>query len=327
MYETPDNVDQQTTSDYYEEEPENEYIERMHLSAPEAYQRFQGSRLEGEVDFSERIVSSRRARRGYIASSLGGTFGDYELEAMGMKETPIQKCRRLQSEMNELLDEITTLQNDRKVLQEEKDSYEAVSKEISNAKQLLDSLRLEQVLGKEETGPQMKEEVKNLVKQVEDYKKMGILPSADAAKTLGNGVDNFAGNSRVAKLEHRLYQLEQAVGAKPDKMMRLSNLTNNTNIMDAVRQLSMKAVLLQSEKVEAIELRLVALTTKMDALAQKSDGMIKDAAQEQKLLDLYEIAKKTEVVADILPDIIDRMQALEALHKYGKENITKVRSF
>lgn len=112
--------------------------------------------MEGSVDFSDRI--GRRIRKGYDASSA-----DYELVGCGEKETPVQKCRRLQCEMNELLDEISALQVDKKIEEEEKQSYDAVATVISTAKKVLDSLRLEQVLGKEQVPSSADKEVKALI--------------------------------------------------------------------------------------------------------------------------------------------------------------------
>ncbi|XP_037929267.1 dynactin subunit 2-like [Teleopsis dalmanni] len=309
VYETPDNPDA-STSDYYEEEPENESIERLHISPSDAFNRFRGAALEGSVDFSDRI--GRRQCRGYDARS-----GEFELVGTGEKETPVQKCRRLQCEMNELMDEIAALQVDRKIAQEEKESYDAVATIISTAKRVLDSLRLEQVLGKEQVPTAADKEVKSLIGQVEEYKKSGVLTAIPPPGS------DLAASARIAKLEHRLHQLEQAVGAQPEKLSRLSTTTNTTNVLEAVRQLSTKAALLQPAQLDAIETRLGTLTSKMDAIAEKSSGSTEDAKRDQKVCELYEIAKRTEPVAEILPDIIERMQALEALHKYAM-NFAKI---
>uniref|UniRef100_T1PFB3 Dynamitin n=1 Tax=Musca domestica TaxID=7370 RepID=T1PFB3_MUSDO len=309
VYETPD-VPEQETSDYYEEEPENKSIERLHISPQEAYKRFRGSTLAGNVDFSDSI--GRRVCRGYDA-----TTGEFELSGMGEKETPVQKCRRLQCEMNELLEEVSALQNDRKLVQEEKESYDAVATIITTAKKVLDSLRLEQVLGKEQAPNKADKEVKALINQVDEYKNSGVLTAIPTPGT------DLAASARIAKLEHRLHQLEQAVGAQPEKLSRLTTLTQSTNVMDAVRQLNTKAALLQSEKIDVIEERLGSLGAKMDAIAAKSSGSPEDAKRDQKVVEMYEIAKRTEPVAEILPDIIERMQALELLHKYAM-NFAKI---
>ncbi|EDW72490.1 uncharacterized protein Dwil_GK20679 [Drosophila willistoni] len=303
VYETPDEPEGENTSDFYDEEPENEAIERLHISANVAHKRFSGATLEGSVDFSESI--GRRIGRGY---DMRGSC-DYVLMGQGEKETPVQKCQRLQIEMNELLNEVAALQVDRKIADEEKQSYDAVATVISTAKKVLESLKLEQVLGKEQV-PNSKQ-VKALISQVEEFKQSGVLTAIPTPGT------DFAATARVASLEQRLYQLEKAVGAQPEKLSRLTSVTNTSNVLEAVRQLSTKAALLQPEKLDAIEQRLSTLTGKMDAIAEKSSGSAQDAKRDQKIVELYDIAKRTEPVVEILPQVIERMQALEALHKYA----------
>ncbi|XP_030385146.1 dynactin subunit 2 [Scaptodrosophila lebanonensis] len=307
IYESPDDPEIDT-SDYYEEEPENDAIERLHISPSAAHQRFRGATLEGSVDFSDRIGS--RVCRGYDVRG-----GDYELVGVGEKETPVQKCKRLQIEMNELLNEVAAFQVDRKIADEEKQSYDAVATVITTAKKVLDTLKLEQVLGKEQV-PNDKQ-VKALISQVEEFKQSGVLTAIPAP-----GAD-LASTARVASLEQRLYQLEKAVGAQPEKLSRLTTLTNTGNVLEAVRQLSTKAALLQPDKLDTIEQRLTTLASKMDAIAEKSSGSAQDAKRDQKIIELYDLAKRTEPVAEILPHVIERMQALEALHKYAN-NFAKI---
>jgi len=304
VFETPDDPEPDT-SDYYEEEPENEAIERLHISPSIAHKRFSGATLEGSVDFTDRI--GRRVCRGYDARGSG----DYELVGQGEKETPVQKCQRLQIEMNELLNEVAALQVDRKVADEEKQSYDAVATVISTARKVLESLKLEQVLGKEQA-PGSKQ-VKALISQVEEFKQSGVLTAIPTPGT------DLAATARVASLEQRLSQLEKVVGAQPDKLSRLTAATNTTNVLEAVRHLSTKAALLQPDKLDTIEQRLTSLAGKMDAIAEKSSGSAQDAKRDQKITELYDIAKRTEPVVEILPHVIERMQALEALHKYGKQ--------
>lgn len=64
IYETADVVDQET-SDYYDEEPENESIERLHISTKDSFNKFKGKYLTGHVDFSDSL--SKRLRTGYDA--------------------------------------------------------------------------------------------------------------------------------------------------------------------------------------------------------------------------------------------------------------------
>lgn len=262
--------------------------------------------MTGHVDFSDKI--GRKLRTGYDARS-----GNWELAGEGEKETPIEKCRRLQCEMNELLQEIAQLQNDASISKENKESYEAVGMVVNSAKKVLDSLRLEQALGKEAVAAASESEVKKLFAQVDEYKKSGgsvVLPSAPAATEL-------AYTTRIAELENSLHQLEKAIGAQPEKLSRLAGQLGTNSLLEAVQQLSTKAALLQPTQLDLIEARLTNLATKMDAIAEKSSGSNQDATRDQKTLELYEIAKRTEPITQLLPNMLQRMQALENLHNYG----------
>jgi dynactin-2 len=213
--------------------------------------------------------------------------------------------------MNELIEEISVLQNDSAVSKEEKESYDAVSSVVNSAKKVLECLKLEQVLGKEAVSDAADIEIKKLLNQVEEYKKSGL------ATPIAIPQNNLEGTTRIAELEHRLAQLESVIGAKPEKFTRLSSSLGTANLLEAVQQLSTKAALLQPNQLDLIEARLGNLLTKMDAIAEKSSGSPQDATRDQKTLELYEIAKRTEPITQILPDMLNRMKALEALHQYA----------
>ncbi|KXJ75253.1 dynactin subunit 2 [Aedes albopictus] len=302
VYETPD-APESETSDFYDEEPSNESIERLHISTKDSYNKFKGKYLTGNVDFSDRI--GKKIRNGYDASS-----GEWDLAGEGEKETPIQKCLRLQCEMNELMEEITASQADATKTKEEKASYEAVFEVVGTAKKVLESLKLEQAIGSETVAMGAETEAKKLLTKIEQYKKSG---GADPAKT----ATELVYSSRIAELEHRLHELEVAVGAKPEKISRLAGSAGAGNLIEAVQSISAKAALLQPQQLDLIEARLGNLVSKMTAIDEKSAAAGQDPNREQKILELYEIAKTTEPIVQILPDMLNRMQTLESLHKYA----------
>lgn len=279
------------------------------MSAKDSYNRFKGKYLTGRVDFSDRI--GRKIRTGYDAYC-----GEWELAGEGEKETPIQRCRRLQCEMDELMQDIVILQADKEIANEEKESYEAVGIVVANAKKVLDSLRLEQILGKETVTQTAELDIKALITQCEEYKKSGKM-SAVKLPEAGNELDK---STRIAKLEHRLYQLEKAVGAKPEKLSRLALSLGTSSLLEAVQQLSTKAALLQPGQLDLIEARLGNTIAKLETLKkeQGETGANQDSGCDQKIIELYDIAKRTEPIAQVLPDMLGRMHALESLHNYGK---------
>lgn len=219
------------------------------------------------------------------------------------------------------MDEITSLQNDNAVSKEERESYDGVSKVVLTAKKVLDSLRLEQVLGKEAIASSSEKQVKNLISQVEEYKKGAPSTAAELMKLKSQHELSYT--TRIAELEHKLHQIEQNVGAKPDKISRLNSSLGTKNLLEAVQQLSTKSALLQPNQLDVIEQRLTNLATKMDQFNDKAAGSGSDPARDQKIVELYDLAKSTEPITKVLPDMLERMKTLESLHSYGnfRENI------
>jgi dynactin-2 len=260
-------------AEFYEEEPENEAIEKFKINTNDSYNRFKGKYLIGNVDFSDNI--GRKKCIGYNAVS-----GNWEIVGEGEKENPIQKCQRLQVEMNELMDEILHIQNDQTISKEERESYEAVSTVVTTAKKVLGSLRLEQVLGSEAVSTSTEKQVKNLITQVEDYKKSGPAAAVDLLKLKSQ--NELAYTTRIAELEHQIHRIEQMLGAKPDKISRLNSSLGTNNLLEAVHQLSTKSALLQPNQLDLIEQRLTNLSTKMDAFAEKTGGSA-DSLRDQKV--------------------------------------------
>lgn len=308
-YETPD-CPEEESSDFYDE-PESEHIERLHLSTKDAYNKFKGKYLSGYVDFSDRI--SRRLRSGYDARCGlyeygGGADGDE-------KEQPIEKCRRLQLEMDELMAELNDLSVDTAISKEQRQSYETIGDVVRNAKNVLVNLRLDQVLGTDATSATVDADMKKLLAQVDEYKKNGSI-AASAPKSASELVQT----TRIAELENKLHEIESVIGIEPDKMQRLSVALHSNNLLDAVQKVSTIAALLQPSQLDLIETRIGNLAGKMDAIAAAatSTNPNRDATVDRKTLELYEIAKRAEPIAQVLPNMLARMQALENLHKYGK---------
>lgn len=229
----------------------------------------------------------------------------------GEKEAPLEKCRRLQCELNELVQEICNMNSDASISQEDKKNFETIGLVVNSAKKVLESLRLEQTLGKEATSDV---DVEKMFSQIDEYKKTG--GSIDLPKKNLSSVD-LAYTTRIAELENRLAKLETLVGAQPDKLSRLGGKTNCDNLLESIQQVSSKAALLTSDQLTTIETRISSLATKLDDIAQKSNSG-NDGSADRQVLELYNIAKRTEPVVHLLPNMLQRMKALENLHNYGK---------
>lgn len=136
VYETSDLPESEQVTDFYEEE--NDAIERIHISANEAFNKFKGKFLKTDnVDFSERI--SKKIRTGYDARSA-----HWELVEEGASETFLQKFQRLQCEVKELLEDL-----EKKELEKKDDelNVKVTTAQIDQALWKLNDLKLEESLG------------------------------------------------------------------------------------------------------------------------------------------------------------------------------------
>jgi len=325
-YETADLPECNQNTDFYEEETDT--IERLHISASEAFNRFKGKTLDGKgIDFSDRL--SKRLRTGYDARS-----GDWELVESGEKETPLQKYQRLQCEMKELLEEITQL---KEMAKDEKDleklSSLLLSSHVEVAQKQLAEVRLEETLGSElmtSLADPQGSQLRRLFAQLENLKlsgtpsqKLGNIKTQPAAQsgtvtyelTYRPEQAYLMQVSNVADLEHRLHKLETVLGATSDKMARLSLDTQHKSLVEVAQELNAKANLLDSAQLDHIEGRLTALAQKMDSINEKTAATPEDLERNHKMNELYELVTKTETLAQVLPQTVDRLLALESLHR------------
>lgn len=307
MYETPD-VPEDTTSDYFEDS-EAECIERLHISSEDSNNKFKGKYLTGD----------------YAQHGVRG--GCWELAAHGEKETPIEKYRRIKCEMDELMNEIVAINGNAATTKTDRDSYDAVSVAVSSAQKVLGSLKLENVLGCETVACASENEIKRLIAQVDSFfsKAHGNKAVAEAAATSQTKLEH---TKRIAELEARLHRIEAIVGTQqPERLNRLASaLDTNGTLLDSVQQISTKAALLQPNQLDQMEARVTALTTKINAIHEKSAALVgKKVASgggggedDAKVTALYDIAKKTEPMSKLLPDMLQRMKTLESLHNQGE---------
>lgn len=298
MYETPDVPEANPSNLNSYEDTVDESIERLHLSSDDSNNKFKGKYLTGNIDYSSNDV------RG----------GCWELAAQGEKETPIEKYRRIKCEMDELMNEIADLSTMSASSKREKESYEAVSLAVHSAQRVLGSLRLEKVLGMETISSTSDIEIKKLIAQVEGFKKdRSANISTEATKT------QLEQTKRIAQLEAHLHRVETMVGThQPNKLSRLvSTFDTNGTLLDTVQQISAKAALLQPSQLDQIESKISVITSKLDEINEKVSPANGKKGADDNITALYDIAKRTEPIAKILPDMLQRMQALENLHNQG----------
>lgn len=330
VYETTDLPECEQFQIYPEDETDS--IEKLHISATEAFNKFKGKNVVSKgVDFSDRV--SIKPRTGY-------KFGDWELPGEGEKETPIQKYQRLQCEIKDLYEEVNDLKEKAKDEEEVKSVLDIISQVQILGKQL-DSLKLEECLGADLVAtlsdPQGTR-LKQLISQIEAFKQTSILTSepdmkVQSTETEKSGEPNvlkyqmtylpekarMQEAARIALLEQRLCTLESVIGTTSDKLSKFSQNLKCQGVMEAVQELGAKASLLDTYQLDIIESRLASLIHRMDTIAQKKTALALDSEQEQKISEMYDIMKQTETLSQVLPQTVNRMLALSSIHQQAAE--------
>ncbi|KAG6795671.1 dynactin subunit 2 [Apis mellifera caucasica] len=327
VYETTDLPESEQFQLYPEDETDS--IEKLHISATEAFNKFKNKHVISKgVDFSDRV--SLKPRTGY-------KFGDWELPGEGEKETLIQKYQRLQCEIKELYEEVNDLKE--KMGEDEVKSVAGVISQVQLLEKQLDSLKLEECLGadlvatlSDPQGTRMKQ----LISQIEAFKQTSILTS-DTDSKMQNIKDDKTNKTepgvlkyqmmylpekarmqeaaRIALLEQRLCNLESIIGTTSDKLSKFSQNLKSQGVMEALQELGAKAALLDTYQLDIIESRLATLIHRMDNIAQKKTTLTLDSEQEQKISEMYDIMKQTETMSQILPQTVNRMLALNTIHQ------------
>jgi dynactin-2 len=310
-------------------DPTSDSVETIHITANEAFGKFRGKNVECDnIDFSDRIRRSKR--QGYITWT-----GEYQVDTASsqVKETPLQKYQRLNCEVRELLDEI-----DSAITQEDGNSQSmtGLARQATQLQEQLMAHKLEESLGSD------------LIKRLEDPRsaaKEQLMNQLDALKNTpaDHSNNNKAGSGTVtnkekasnpamyellmkpeiAKLEEqkkiseidtRLKNLEILLASSFDKVSCMATETNQKSVVGSIEVLTSKLSLLDQSHLDHVEGRLAALAQKMNAISEKK-SLVEDAEKQNKIGELYELCNKTEANSVALPELLDRLDALQLLHE------------
>jgi len=301
-------------------------VETIQITANEAFGKFKGKNVECDnIDFSDRIRRSKR--QGYITWT-----GDYEIDGSASvgKETSLQKYQRLNCEVRELLDEIeTTVKQDG---QENSKTMAGLARQTAQLQELLMAHKLEDTLGSD------------LVKRLEDPRsavKEQLLAQLDALKNSDSsnhpktteGTANVDSSKpamyellmkpenakleeqkKIAEIDMRLKSLEALLVPSSEKLSCLATETNQKNVVGSIEVLTSKLSLLEPSHLDHIEGRLASLAQKMNVISEKK-SQVEDAEKQNKIAELYDICNKTEANSVALPELVDRLDALQLLHE------------
>ncbi|XP_036387058.1 dynactin subunit 2 isoform X2 [Megalops cyprinoides] len=332
VYETSDlpEDDQAQFESFVQEELCSDSVERIVVNPNAAYDKFKDKRVSTKgLDFSDRISKNRR---------VGYESGEYEIlaEGCGVKETPQQKYQRLVNEIQELTQEVESIQvSTRESSAEERLTPVVLAQQAAQLKQQLVSAHLDSLLG-----PQAHINLadpdgalaKRLLTQLEAARgsRGGAGGEGKASGAKGpDGVvlyelhsrpeqDRFTESAKIAELEKRLAELETAVGSGSDKQSPLTGGVQGASLMDTMELLQARVSALDSATLDQVEARLQSVLGKMNEIA-KHKAAIEDADTQNKVSQLYEVIQKWDAMATTLPQVVQRLIAVKELHEQAMQ--------
>ncbi|KAJ8259439.1 hypothetical protein GJAV_G00169270 [Gymnothorax javanicus] len=329
VYETSD-LPEDDQAQFESEELCSDSVERIVVNPNAAYDKFKDKRVSTKgLDFSDRITKARR---------VGYESGDYEIlaEGCGVKETPPQKYQRLVNEIQELTQEVESIQvSTRESSAEERLTPVALAQQAAQLKQQLVSSHLDSLLGPQahiNLADPDRALAKRLLTQLEVARGSR---GGSASEGRGGGAkgpdgvvlyelhsrpeqERFFESAKVAELEKRLADLETAVGSGPDKQSPLVAGLQGGSLTETLALLQARVGVLDLATLDQVEVRLQSVLGKMNEIA-KHKAAIEDAETQSKVSQLYDITQKWDSVAATLPQVVQRLMAEKELHEQAMQ--------
>ncbi|KAJ2955622.1 hypothetical protein NQZ79_g8401 [Umbelopsis isabellina] len=304
VYETEDTSDRLRTfesQDAQYSDDENEDVDRQGISLENAASRFQGAVVDAsDTDFSDTLTRRRKAMyRTFVKRSTLET-SEYEMlpKDLALQETPLQKLRRLQYELQELSEEV-----------EKKREEEVMSTEIRQSDLLSQVSFLQSDLSRINSNlsgrPEDEQEglsgqaaeARHLIKQLEAYKSMVATGSMEGKSEASDdqpaekGTDSNSQTltyelfynpntaqhlkqAQIADIDGRIAKLEQLVGfSSGDNVDSLPSNMPSSSIVALVSRLEKQiAVLSQPRHLDMISRRVKLVNSELEKLNELKAG-------------------------------------------------------
>jgi len=320
-FETPDAVDETPVANVDAiKEGTNENIDKSGIAAKDAFQKW--ATPEEEI-----VLRKKRVQKGGFLQNQT----DFELEASGAEETPIQKFHRLQYEVKQFLEEINkqkTEKKDEKTSKQPAINPTQIAEELnvlqSQLATLLKDDKVQPILNPKfelEQAAQLQEglskkllaELNNFAKSEVDTTKTTADPQAKPGYVtyelyFNPGQIKELHAAKVSDLEKRLSQLEQFVGS--------NKLTiPNASLLEVVEQLNENVALLTPPQIEQTQKIVGSVSKEIDSILDKQKSFQTKQINEKKVSDMFDMMNKWDATNQQLPTIISRLKSLKSLHE------------
>ncbi|CAJ0647541.1 4338_t:CDS:2 [Entrophospora sp. SA101] len=310
VYESPDTPEENDTVDggnYLDLEEPNENIVKEKISVGEAVDKFKDN-------FSDSIT--RRKKNMYKVYVKRPVLDTNEYEYISkeptLRETPVQKLRRLIFEAQELDEELEKDKNDES--KPKKPLHSAMVEQLSSLQK--DLSRLSQNIGepdsideKEGTIIKQAELSKKLINQLQSFKHSGVpkengiskdKDTPTATETNGHDLDN-ATTKNTVELDDRIAALEKLVGtAHGQNFEDLSISITNTNLIAAIDKLDQ-------------HMQLLAQPRHLESISRKAKTLVGELEKVNELKNKE--LSNVDPLMSIAPALVNRLKSLQQLHQ------------
>lgn len=295
-FETPDYPDNEQ---FHNAEHDNsEAVHQFDINAKEIHDTFNGKYLNGKLaNFSD---SSTKAR-GYIQHGIYQNYAEHE------PETPIERYKRLMSELQELEEEFNQVSN-KDLSKEENESLNGLIKHIQQlqehaskvygAKFLLNEHDTSSLLTKLAASKQEAKQM-NKGQNNSDTLKLYINPA-----TIGSSSSSAF---QLSELEQKVSKLENLIGLNEQHPIESKSLLNS------LEQLTTRVNLLDGTNIDHIDMKLANVLARLNAINDKK-ALVDEQDKQSKAVELFDMMSRWETMAANLPIIQQRLIALNELH-------------
>jgi len=313
------------------EEKQNEDIDRSDVAPSKSFMRFRDKNFRPTQDYSD----SLKRRRGFLAGQTEFVIEQKE------QEPPVQRFRRLQSEVKELSEELAAAAKERTPLEQDIPPLE-----IEEELQLLQS-QLKELLSREEYRPFLNPDFedertehlrsdlsKKLLAEIEAIK--ASPPPSHKPPTPGTasgsggmtyelycttGARGRHGDHELLRdLDARLSELEKLVGCN-----KYTQTPPRSDMVSVVEELDRKISLLDRSELDNVDQRLQMLLREMDTLKRSTEEASLNPVQEKKVNDMFEMMQQADLVVRQIPMVVSRLQTLKHVHDAGVSFIQTLR--
>ncbi|XP_023248016.1 dynactin subunit 2 [Copidosoma floridanum] len=308
-------------------------VEKIYLNASEAFMKFKEKHISAEsLHFSDTACSSMQKYNFSRNIAIRSTHNQ--------DESISEKCHRLKSEINELMNQINAIKElaflDRN---EDTKCLVDIICQIESAGNQLTSLSIEKMYDSRATTNVLHNQeirFKELLSQIEIFKRAKTQERSCSKRELFDEESlkqeslkyqmtyfperaKIEEGARLSHLERRVGYLENIIGVNKNVNSKFFQLLRSQGILSSIKRIIACACILNSSQLDIVENRVTSLLRKMDEAEEKKNSVRLESKYEKKILELFSIVKQSESESQILPQIINRMRSLSNLHKKACE--------